>query len=153
MPEKVNYTHIGDRIVSCLRKFNLKQTEACQKSGISQTAMSQYCTDKRIPDTVALHKLAVLFETSMDWILTGQENAYTQNNNENKLTLSSLELDLITMFRVLPELAQKEIFDFSYFKYKQLSSEKKDSIFWTYTDEKKEETTTLSQTNSNNRTA
>lgn len=48
--------------------------------------------------------------------------------------LSSMEADLVAMFRLLPEEAKKEIFDLTHFKYTRLGDGEKESIFWTYFD-------------------
>ena len=71
---EIAYTHIGVRVITRLRELGLKQVDLCRETGLSTTAISQYCTGKRVPDTVALHKMAIVLKTSMEWILTG-ENA------------------------------------------------------------------------------
>lgn len=46
--------------------------------------------------------------------------------------LSSLETDLVAMFRLLPSLEKEDVFDIVHLKYKRHVEKKRDSIFWTY---------------------
>ena len=48
--------------------------------------------------------------------------------------LSSLETDLVAMFRLLPSLEQEDIFDIVHLKYKRHVEKKKGSIYSTYFD-------------------
>lgn len=53
--------------------------------------------------------------------------------------LSSLETDLVAMFRLLPPSHREEVFDLVYFKYKRHIEGEKESIYWTYSDESSDE--------------
>ncbi len=52
--------------------------------------------------------------------------------------LSSLETDLVAMFRLLPSLEKEDVFDIVHLKYKRHVEKKRDSIFWTYAAENDE---------------
>lgn len=145
---ETEYTYIGVRIVSRLKELGMTQVQLSQKTGLSTTAMSSYCTGKRIPETSALHRLANALNTSMEWILTGEdvtiENAISEDSTPQALScdgvdLSPMERDLVAMFRLLPRGARKEIFDLVHFKYSRLADGEKESIFWTYFDESSDE--------------
>lgn len=140
--EELKYTHVGVRIISRLKELGLKQADLCRETGLSTTAMSQYCTGKRVPDTASLHKIAIVLKTSMEWVLTGEDativNLTKEDTSCDGVPLSALESDLIAMFRLLPDAAQKEIFDLVHFKYTRLTGGEKESIFWTYFDENEE---------------
>ena len=56
--------------------------------------------------------------------------------------LSSLETDLVAMFRLLPEEQQEDVFDLAHLKYKRHVEKKRDSIFWTYAAENDEQSGT-----------
>lgn len=141
--EEQKYTHVGVRIISRLKELGLKQADLCRETGLSTTAMSQYCTGKRVPDTASLHKIALVLKTSMEWVLTGEDATVVNVTNEDAACdgrpLSPLENDLVAMFRLLPEAAQKEVFDLVHFKYTRLTGGEKESIFWTYFDESEDE--------------
>ena len=53
--------------------------------------------------------------------------------------LSSLETDLVAMFRLLPEEEREDVFDIVHLKYKRRLGKKAGSIYWTYFDENGEE--------------
>lgn len=86
----------------------------------------------------------------MEWILTGRDIT----SEDSKLAppdlddvkekqgllcdgspLTSVETDLIAMFRLLPEEEREDIFDIVHIKYKRRVERKKGSIYWTYFDE------------------
>ena len=48
--------------------------------------------------------------------------------------LSSLETDLVAMFRLLPEEEREDVFDIVHLKYKRHLGKKAGSIYWTYFD-------------------
>ena len=120
----------------------------------STTALSQYCTGKRVPDTVSLYKIATALGVSMEWVLTGED--VTNENSQpappdleavkreqgllcDGSPLSSLETDLVAMFRLLPEEEREDVFDIVHLKYKRRLGKKAGSIYWTYFDENGEE--------------
>lgn len=145
---ELKFTDVGYRINSRLKELGLRQLDICQETGLSTTALSQYCTGKRIPDTASLYKLAVILQVSMEWILTG-ENATTEDSNSPHATLESIKLeqsltcdgsplddgeaDLIAMYRLLPDYVQEDIFDLIYMQYKKHIEKKRVSIYSTYT--------------------
>lgn len=145
---EIVFSDVGCRISKRIKELSLKQLDVCNKTGLSTTALSQYCTEKRVPDTVSLYKLAMALDVSMEWILTGEDltdedsSAAPPDLEEVKreqglacdgLPLDEAEVDLVTMFRLLPPSHQEEVFDLVYFKYKRHVEQKKESIFSTYT--------------------
>ena len=50
--------------------------------------------------------------------------------------LTELEMDLLAMYRLLPESSKEEIFDLVYYRYKRAVEMKKDSIYSTYSNER-----------------
>lgn len=143
------FTDVGLRISKRIRELGLKQLDVCNKSGLSTTALSQYCTGKRIPDTLSLYKLSIILGVSMEWVLTGGNLTIENKSSESLdldeiktsqgltcdgLPLSEDEIDLIAMYRLLPPSHHEEVFDLVYFKYKRVVEEKKGSIYSTYFD-------------------
>ena len=148
------FTDVGLRISKRSRALGLKQLDVCYKSGLSTRALSQYCTGKRIPDTLSLYKLSIILGVSMEWVLTGDnltsekqapeplgldEIKAAQGLTCDGLPLSEDEGDLVAMYRLLPPSHREEIFDLVYFKYKREVEEKKDSIYSTYFDGSEDE--------------
>jgi len=118
------FTHVEDRLLSRMKELGLKQLDICQKTGLSTTAVSNYCTGKRLPDTLSLYKIASVLDVSMEWILTG--------GNETNEELSQMEADLIDMLRLLDERDCGLVLEFVALLYKK-STGKMGSIYSTYT--------------------
>lgn len=134
------FAYIGVRIISQLKKLGLKQADLCRETGLSTTAISQYCTGKRIPDTASLYKMATVLKTSMEWLLTGESLTNESLTNERStcdgIPLVESEADLIAMFRLLDEKGRETAFDFVTMLYEKATGEKA-SIYSTYTDTSK----------------
>ena len=140
------FSNVGLRIAQRIKELGLKQSDICDKIGLSTTALSQYCSGARIPDTASLYKIANALSVSMEWILTGKD-IETENCNmpsdlaaikrtqcltADNISLVEEEVDLIAMFRLLPPSHREEIFDLIYFKYKRAVEKKRESIYSTY---------------------
>lgn len=139
------FSNVGDRLNARFSELGLKQLEVCQITGLSTTAMSQYCTGKRIPDTASLYKLASSLKVSMEWILTGEDLTKEDSTDLRTLKeqqgllcdgspLSEDEADLVAMYRLLPSHEREDLFDLVYFKYRKHVEKKAESIYWTYFD-------------------
>jgi len=151
---EIVFSDVGCRIAGRIKDLGLKQLDICNKTGLSTTALSQYCTGKRVPDTVSLYKIATALGVSMEWVLTGEDLTVedvrdaaldlAQIKKEQGLTcdgspLDNIEADLVAMFRLLPPSHREEVFDLVYFKYKRHIEGEKESIYWTYSDESSDE--------------
>lgn len=138
-----NFSGIGKRINERLKEMGLKQTDLCRETGLSTTAISQYCTEKRIPDTTSLFKISNVLNTSMEWMLIGDYSTNENLTNENLkcdgIPLSTDENDLIAMYRLLGNREREDVFDYLNMKYEKATGEK-ESIYSTYFEEKKKQT-------------
>lgn len=134
-----NFSNIGGRINERLKMLGLKQADLCKETGLSTTAISQYCTGKRVPDTTSLFKIATILKTSMEWMLTGEYATNEDSTNEDLrcdgVPLAPDENDLIAMYRLLDDRQREDVFDFVTMKYDKMVGEK-ESIYSTYFDEK-----------------
>lgn len=141
-----NFTHVGVRIISRLKKLGLKQADLCRETGLSTTAISQYCTGKQAPNTTALYKLALALKTSMEWLLTGRDpsiESLTNKDIEHPRSrfevycdgeqLNETEADLVAMYRILDDRDREDVFDYVTLKYQKATGEK-GSVYSTYTD-------------------
>ena len=137
---EAEYSHVDFRILSKLKALGMSQVQLSRETGLSTTALSSYCTGKRVPETSALYHLAKTLQTSMEWILTGED----LTNEESALPiptcddtpLESEEADLVAMFRLLPSYEREDLFDLVYFKYKKHVEKKMESIYWTYKEDR-----------------
>ena len=151
---EIVFSDVGNRIARRIKELDMRQLDVCNKTGLSTTALSQYCTGKRVPDTVSLYKIATALGVSMEWVLTGED--VTNENSQpappdleaakreqgllcDGSPLSSLETDVVSMFRLLPEEEREDIFDIVHLKYRRRLGKKAGSIYWTYFDENGEE--------------
>lgn len=99
-----------------------------------------------------LVSVAEYLHVSLDYLVFGRNSENSPNGEHLNLAafkkeqsllcdgnpLSSLETDLVAMFRLLPSTQQEEVFDFVYFKYKKNVEKEKESIYWTYFSENTE---------------
>ncbi len=142
------FTNVETRIVTRIKELGLKQLDICQETGLSTTAMSAYCTGKRIPETSALHRISKALKISMEWILTGEDITSEELANNLDRTevlkekqnlicdgspLKDEEADLVAMYRLLPSHEREDLFDLAYFKYKKHVEKKRESIYSLYT--------------------
>ena len=130
------YSHVDFRILSRLKDLGMSQVQLSKETGLSTTAMSSYCTGKRVPETSALYRLAKALQTSMEWILTGEDSTIEDFSAPipicDDAPLESEEADLIAMYRLLPDHKKEDAFDVIYTFYQKHVERKKESIYWTY---------------------
>ncbi len=146
---EIVFSDVGLRISNRIKGLGLKQLDICSRTGLSTTALSQYCTGKRVPDTVSLYKIATALGVTMEWVLTGEDLTIEDSSaappdledvkREQGLAcdgspLDDVEADLVAMFRLLPEEEREDVFDIVHLKYKRRVEKKRESIYWTYFD-------------------
>lgn len=143
------FTNVEARLVSRIKELGLKQSDICQETGLSTTAVSNYCTGKRLPDTLSLYKIAMVLKVPMEWILTGKNSTNEESEQERLQNLNLLkykeilscdgspledeEADIIAMYRLLPDPKQEDVFDIVLSMYKRHVEKKKESIYSAYT--------------------
>jgi transcriptional regulator with XRE-family HTH domain len=140
---ETQFASIGARILTRLKQLGLKQADLCRDTGLSTTAISQYCTDKRIPDTASLYKIAVALKTPMEWLLTGDNLTNEDKDRDTApprftvycdgIPLTESEADLVAMYRLIDEADRQTIFELTKLKY-ELKSGEKASSYSTYPD-------------------
>ncbi|HCJ57475.1 hypothetical protein SDC9_125561 [bioreactor metagenome] len=89
---------IGERLSLMLKLKKITQKEACELTGISKNAMSNYVNGNRIPESLMLYKLAKLFRTSMEWILTGENLAFDESSESFKAYLRGTAEEIIRRY-------------------------------------------------------
>lgn len=76
---------LGNRIEEKRRQAKLSQGELGEKLGLSHSSVSNWEKDKFKPNGVHLHKLALILNCSIDWLLNGENNTHLkQDIDENQ---------------------------------------------------------------------
>lgn len=109
---KIKSDTVGDRIKLLLKKNNLSQRDLAIKIQTSESTISRYIQNKRIPYGETVAKLADALNTTTDYILTGktesrdiieilqekkkrnEEKNASYENNERKIETRCLDVDL-----------------------------------------------------------
>ena len=94
---------IGNRIVSLRKAQQISQEDLADKIGVSRQSVSKWETDACAPDAYNLIALANIFNTSVEYIITGttSEDEKTQTNKENKESTENKKLVEITNLSIL----------------------------------------------------
>lgn len=90
-----------ERLKQLRETKNMTQVRLGIELGVSQETISGYEIGKAAPPADMLVKLADILDTSVDYILGRTDNRYS--NRLNKSDLSEQELELILIFRKLPQ--------------------------------------------------
>ena len=83
--------NIGLRIRKLLERENLSQRELANAIGSSESTISRYIQNKRVPYGDTLTRLAKALNTTSDYLLTGKEETETTLNDRDK---KDIEKDL-----------------------------------------------------------
>lgn len=135
---------ITDRIESIAKKngSNLKQLE--QQCGLGNGTIRRW--DKQSPRLDKLSKVASYLNVSLDYLVYGDSEISTEFNSLRKAEvnqdllcdgspLADDETDLVAMFRLMSTDQKKEVFDYTYYKYRQYVELGKESIYSTFLSE------------------
>lgn len=132
-------------ILKKLRKERgLTQAHVADAIGVSPGNVGDWESGRAKPGYIALAGLSRFFGVSADYLLeldtspVKTEPDLTTYKKEqglmcDGLPLSEDEVDLVAMYRLLPEDQQEDVFDLVHLKYQKHVERKKGSIFWTYT--------------------
>lgn len=137
-------------IKSLRTEKGLSQTQLAKEIGVSAGNIGDWEIGRSKPGYVALAALSRFFEVSADYLLeltpekTGNEDDEIRRLEEIKKEqgllcdgspLTSLETDLIAMYRLLPSHVREDMFDQVYCLYRKYAERKRESIYWTYFEE------------------
>lgn len=98
---ELNYSEIGRRIAKRRRELGLRQTEVCEKAGISDKYLSCIERAASIPSLEVIMKLALALDTTPNEFLTGAartENGQWKDVAELLRGMSDTQLDLAKSF-------------------------------------------------------
>lgn len=128
-------------------RHGLTQSQLAQSAGVSPGNVGDWESGKSKPGYNALAALARIFEVSADYLLELEPppaNTCDDLSNykaEQGLTcdgspLDDEEADLVAMYRFLPDYKKEDAFDIIYVMYQKHVERKKDSIYWTYKEDR-----------------
>ena len=78
---------IRERIFSRLNELNMTQKEFSDKTGISQSAISEWKSKKTNPTTDKVMVICQVLKVSPEWLLSGIENEGKRGNNLNFMVI------------------------------------------------------------------
>lgn len=101
--------------------LNVKQLE--RECGLANATIRRWET--QTPNIESVRKVAHRLNVTIDYLVNGGSPNAPAAPSCDGVPLSSMEADLVAMFRLLPEEAKKEIFDLTHFKYTRLGDGEK----------------------------
>lgn len=116
----LNSIEIGTRIKTRQKELGLRQKDLIELTNISHSALSNYTSGTRIPGAEELLKLSNALNTSIEWILIGEEST--------NVTLTEDEKELLVLFNQLSEKEQYKILGVLENKVKELKQQSDTSI-------------------------
>lgn len=116
---------LGKRLRQARDNTGLSQIDAAKKLGISNGTLSGYERDYRDPDTNILHRMAELYDVSVDWLIgkagkSSESDEDRKNSIINKIIMEFPDAEL--MFNDLASFTaddMQEVYDFIKFKKSQ----------------------------------
>lgn len=101
---------IGERIQYKRKELNLTQKKLSIMTGIPITTISDYEKNKYEPNATNILKISNAIECTISWLICGKIE-----NTE----ISTIELDIISMFGTLDERDKEDIIDILKMKYEK----------------------------------
>lgn len=100
-------SHLGERLRKARERANLKQIQVYEHTNINNKTLSRYERGGSEPDIDTIKTLAELYDVSLEWLLTGEENNDTlHNKNDFKIFAYRLKRQREEINLSIEELAQ-----------------------------------------------
>lgn len=97
----------GDKIKNLREKSNMSREELADKLRIKYQTLAKYETNDREPDFKTLSQIALVLETSIDYLLGNVEKNFTKKTQQNDL--SDEEVEHLKKYRVLDERGKQNV--------------------------------------------
>lgn len=94
----------GERLKWLRERSGLTQKFAAEKIGVKNNTLSSYESSKRQPDYITLKKLADLYEVTIDYIITGEENSSIVSVAGQEISLTPEEVKIFEELKKHPIL-------------------------------------------------
>lgn len=101
---EIDSRKFGERLREAIKSAGTTQKDLATKIGVSKTAINNY-VGGRIPDASILYKISKILNTTMEWLLAGED---TKNINK---TFDKEEFELINLYSSCDEEQKKDIFE------------------------------------------
>ncbi|MBO7258278.1 MAG: helix-turn-helix domain-containing protein, partial [Alphaproteobacteria bacterium] len=85
---------IGQFIAKCRKKENLTQMQLAEKLNITDRAVSKWETGRSMPDSSIMLELCGILKINVKELLSGEENAMENNNQQNEQLLLDMAKEL-----------------------------------------------------------
>lgn len=138
----------GDLLKELRMQRNVTQTELAKAIGVSNGNVGDWERGRSKPGYDALAALSRYFEISPEHLLELEVPGPKEIDNclngkavsllHDSTPLSDEEASLIAMYRLLPCYAREDMFDQVHCLYRKYAERKKESIYWTYKEDKGE---------------
>lgn len=113
---------LGSRIGAARRRAGINKSELARRIGVNPSSAIEWEKGRKNPSTDHLIKIAVVTQTSFEWLATGRGDiAYTENKPDLKVAesagysydaLTEDEAAIIKAFRRMSEEKKKALLDF-----------------------------------------
>ncbi|MGN0465558.1 MAG: helix-turn-helix domain-containing protein [Lachnospiraceae bacterium] len=100
---------ISERIFKIMKEKEMSQKEFADKTGISQSTISDWKRKKTNPAADKIIVICETFDMSADELLTGTKNYSRPLNDYEMISTKSEEYEMIKIFRNLDENAKNKI--------------------------------------------
>lgn len=116
---------LGKRLKEARQKAGYKQIVASKKLGISNGTLSGYERDYRDPDTEILHKMASLYDVSVDWLVGNADSPRQDKNDKRNAIIEKIVKEFPNADLMFDDLANftaeqlEEVYEFIKFKSQQ----------------------------------
>lgn len=125
----------------------MTQSQLAKAAGVSPGNVGDWESGKSKPGYNALAALARIFEVSADYLLELETPPEKTSNDLDRIKseqglscdgspLEDEEADLVAMYRLLPDYRKEDAFDIIQTMYQKHVERKKESIYWTYKEDR-----------------
>ena len=104
--------NIGKRIKNVRKNLSLSQTEFASGLNISQSAISAYEKNERIPSKNVLNQISYKYSINLEYLLNGKEPIFLSKKFLNPTTAIENILDVLCKAYELDEDSKKIIYDY-----------------------------------------
>lgn len=139
-----------DRIEQAIKEkgTNFKRVE--RECGLGNGTIKRW--EDQSPRLDKLVLVSEYLQISLDYLVFGRSCSETSANGDHDVAVERLkqsqglvcdgspledeEADLVAMYRLLPDEQKEDVFDIVYLKYRKHVERKKESIYWTYAEDR-----------------
>lgn len=99
--------NMGGRIQKLMKDNELTQRELASMVGVTEAAMSRYLKDEREPKSEIIANIATALGTTIDYLVTGENDNNSFENIYRLVARSSSELSQEEKYKIIEVLTNK----------------------------------------------